>query len=378
MNSLVAIGTGSAYLFSVVITLFPDLFSGKVGKNHVYFDTAAVIITLILFGRWLESKAKSRTGSAIKKLTELKPEKAVVIRNGESREIDLDELVTGDLVIVKPGGNIPADGIVKKGFSSVDESMISGESIPVEKGAGSGVIGGTINLNGNFEFEVTAVGGSSMLGQIIKMVEEAQGSKAPIQKLADKVSAVFVPVIIVIAIITFTGWLTLNSDNGINTALLNFVAVLIIACPCALGLATPTAIIVGMGVGAQNGILIKNGESLELGNKIQTIILDKTGTITEGKPKVNFVYSDEINENEFIKMAASLEMKSEHPLAKAVVEYFNSKDLESYEVDDFKSHTGFGLSGKVNGERIIIGNRHLMEQYDIKTGHFIERENDLL
>ncbi len=378
MNSLVAIGTGSAYLFSVMMTLFPNLFSNEINSNHVYFDTAAVIITLILLGRWLESRAKSRTGLAIKKLIELKPETAIVIRKGNETKINLEELVTGDIVIVKPGDKIPADGIIRKGFSSVDESMITGESIPVEKYVGSKVIGGTINTNGSFDFEVTAIGDNSMLGQIINMVEEAQGSKAPIQKLADRVSSIFVPIIILIAIATLIGWLIFGSENGINTALLNFVAVLIIACPCALGLATPTAIIVGTGLGALNGILIKNSESLELGDKIKTIIFDKTGTITEGKPKVYSVFVNGINEDEFIKIIASLELRSEHPLAKAVVDYSKIKRQDSYEIDDFESYAGFGLTGKVNGNKLIIGNRQLMEQHSVKTEELTEKENEFL
>jgi Cu+-exporting ATPase len=378
MNSLVAIGTGSAYLFSVMMTLFPNLFSNGIQANHVYFDTAAVIITLILLGRWLESRAKSRTGLAIKNLIELTPETATVIRKGNERKINLEELLLSDIVIVKPGDKIPADGIIKKGFSSVDESMISGESIPVEKNIGSKVIGGTININGSFEFEVTAIGDKSMLGQIIRMVEEAQGSKAPIQKLADKVSSIFVPIIILIAIVTLIGWLIFGTEYGINTALLNFVAVLIIACPCALGLATPTAIIVGTGLGAQNGILIKNSESLELGHKIKTVIFDKTGTITEGKPKVYSVFVNGINEDEFIKIIASLEMRSEHPLAKAVVEYSKISLQDAYTVDDFESYSGFGLTGKVNGKKIIIGNKQFMEQHSVKTGHISKKENEFL
>jgi len=378
MNSLVAIGTGSAYLFSVMMTLFPNLFSNGNYANHVYFDTAAVIITLILLGHWLESRAKSRTGLAIKNLIELKPETAIVIRNGNQRKINLEELVISDIVLVKPGDKIPADGIIKRGFSSVDESMITGESIPVEKNIGSKVIGGTININGSFEFEVTAIGDNSMLGQIIRMVEQAQGSKAPIQKLADKVSSIFVPIIILIAITTLFWWLIFGSGDGINTALLNFVAVLIIACPCALGLATPTAIIVGTGLGAQNGILIKNSESLELGHKIKTVIFDKTGTITEGKPKVYSVVVNGINEDEFIKIIASLEMRSEHPLAKAVVEYSKIRLRDSYAIDDFESYSGFGLTGKVNGTKILIGNKQLMKQNSVKTEHLSKEENEFL
>ncbi|MCW8960760.1 MAG: heavy metal translocating P-type ATPase, partial [Ignavibacteriaceae bacterium] len=327
MNSLVAIGTGSAFIFSTLITLFPKIFSDKSITSHVYFDSAAVIISLILMGRWLESKAKSKTGLAIKKLLELKPQKVLVRRNDVESEIPLDELLIGDIAIVKPGGKIPTDGIMKNGFSAIDESMITGESIPVEKSVGSKVIGGTINKTGSFEFEVTAIGDNSILGQIIKMVEEAQGSNAPIQKLADKIAAVFVPIIILIAIISFFGWLLLSSV-GFSVALMNFVAVLIIACPCALGLATPTAIIVGTGKGAQNGILIKNAESLELAHKIDTIIFDKTGTITTGKPKVSSVFPNGISEEELLRIASSLEQRSEHPLAQAIVNYTKNNGIK--------------------------------------------------
>lgn len=366
MNSLIAIGTGSAYIFSVMVTLFPDLFSSDGKTGHVYFDTTAVIITLILMGRWLESKAKSKTGSAIKKLIELKPQTVLVIRNGEQSEIKIGELLTGDLVIIKPGGKIPADGIIRKGYSIIDESMITGESIPVEKTAGSNIIGGTINRSGTFEFEVTAIGDNSLLGQIIKMVESAQGSKAPIQKLADKVSSIFVPVVILTAILTFAGWLLIGGSE-INHAIINFVAVLIIACPCALGLATPTAIITGIGKGAQNGILIKNSESLELAHKIETIIFDKTGTITKGEPIVSSIYSITIDEADLIKLTASLEQRSEHPLAQAIVNYAKQKNISLSDVQDFESLSGIGVKGKIEGKQLLIGNRALMNENKINT-----------
>ena len=369
MNSLVAIGTGSAFIFSTLITLFPEIFSSEQITSHVYFDTAAVIITLILMGRWLESRAKSKTGSAIKKLIELKPKNVTVLRNRTEEEIDLDDLLIGDIAVVKPGGKIPADGKIKGGFSTIDESMITGESIPVEKSAGSKVIGGTINKTGSFEFEVTAIGNNSVLGQIIKMVEEAQGSKAPIQKLADKIAAVFVPVIILIAITTFLGWLFLGS-GGLNTALINFVAVLIIACPCALGLATPTAIIVGTGKGAQNGILIKNAESLEVSYKIDTIIFDKTGTITTGRPKVSSVYTNRITEEELLRIAGSLEQRSEHPLAQAIVSYTKNNGINLDKPDTFESLTGTGLKGLVNGNEVLIGSSSLMENNSINISEF--------
>jgi P-type Cu+ transporter len=374
MNTLVAIGTGSAYLFSVLVTLFPNLFSSEAAAGHVYFDTTAVIITLILMGRWLEGKAKSRTGSAIKKLIELKPKTVLVRRNGNESEIKIDELMLDDLVIIKPGGKIPADGVITKGYSAIDESMITGESIPVEKVAGSKVIGGTINRSGTFEFKVTALGENSLLGQIIKMVESAQGSKAPIQKLADKVASVFVPIVILIAILTFAGWLIIASNSGINPALVNFVAVLIIACPCALGLATPTAIISGTGKGAQNGILIKNSESLELAHKIETIIFDKTGTITKGEPIVEEVHYNGIDEIELIRLTASLEQRSEHPLAQSIVKYAVQKNISLSDVENFENITGMGLKGTIDGKNLLIGNLALMNKYEIIT----ERLKDII
>jgi Cu+-exporting ATPase len=369
MNSLVAIGTGSAFILSTLITLFPEIFSDKGITSHVYFDSTAVIITLILMGRWLESQAKSKMGLAIKKLLELKPQIVTVRRNEIESEIRLDELLIGDIAIVKPGGKIPADGIIKNGFSAIDESMITGESIPVEKLVCSKVIGGTINKTGSFQFEVTAIGDNSILGQIIKMVEAAQGSKAPIQRLADKIAAVFVPIIILIAIISFLGWLLLSSV-GFNAALINFVAVLIIACPCALGLATPTAIIVGTGKGAQNGILIKNAESLELAHKIDTIIFDKTGTITTGKPKVSSVFTNGITEEELLRIAGSLEQRSEHPLAQAIVNYARNNGIKFNKPERFESLTGAGLKGQVNGNEVLMGNISLMEANSISIKDF--------
>ena len=289
MNSLVAVGTGAAFSFSVLITLFPELILKAGQSPHVYFDTTVVIITLILMGKWLEARAKTKTGSAIKKLIALKPKTALIKTPDGEKIINVSDLKNGDMVIVKPGEKIPADGKIKSGYSTVDESMFTGESFPVEKSAGDKIVGGTINKSGSFEFEVTATGIDSVLGKIITLVEEAQGSKAPIQKLADKVAAVFVPIVIVIAVMTFMVWSMVGGDDAFTKALINFVAVLIIACPCAMGLATPTALVVGIGKGAENGILIKDGEHLELAHKIRTVLFDKTGTITEGKPFVSEV-----------------------------------------------------------------------------------------
>jgi len=371
MNTLVAVGTGSAYLYSTAVTLFPNLFLSANQTSHVYFDTAAVIITLILMGKWLEAKAKTKTGSTIKKLLNLKPEFALIKKNGVEVKVSIDEIKTGDTVLVKPGGKIPADGIVLSGNSVVDESMITGESIPVEKSVGAKVIGGTINKNGYIEFEITAVGDNSLLGQIIRMVEEAQGSKAPIQNLADKVASVFVPVVIVISIVTFIAWTI--SGSSFNTALINFVAVLIIACPCALGLATPTAIIVGTGKAAQLGILIKDGESLETAHKISTIIFDKTGTLTEGRPVLTRIRTNDISEEELLQYAASLEKKSEHPFGESILAAAQKRNLSLFESELLVNTIGRGILGKVNGSEVAAGNISFMNEHSIKIDSWVNQ-----
>lgn len=361
MNSLVAIGTGSAYLFSVFVTLFPESIFSHHQIYHVYYDTTAVIITLILLGKWLETKAKSKTGNALKNLLELQPVTAKVLVDGIETVKSIEDLVLNDIVIVRPGEKIPADGKILKGYSTIDESMITGESIPVEKNVGAKVLAGTINKTGSFEYSVTQTGDNSVLGQIIKLVEDAQGSKAPIQRLADKVASVFVPVIIVIGILTFLGWLLFGADNSFNHALINFVAVLIIACPCALGLATPTALIVGIGKGALKGILFKDGENLETFHKVNTIIFDKTGTITKGKPTVKEIVSFDISQEELLSYIIPAEIKSEHPLAKAIVEYSLTKKIDLKIIDEFESLTGFGIKAKVNNKSILIGSAKLMQ-----------------
>jgi Cu+-exporting ATPase len=365
MNSLVAIGTGAAFIFSLILTLFPELFGKSAGEYHVYYDTAVVIITLILLGRWLESRAKSKTGTAIKKLIELQPKTAIVKENGLEIEKTIDDLKIDDIVVIKPGGKIPADGFITAGFSSVNESMITGESLPIEKKIGSKVIGGTINTTGFLEFRITQIGKNSVLGQIIKLVEDAQGSKAPIQTLADKIASVFVPVVVAIAILTFFVWLFISPSN-ISIALMNFVAVLIIACPCALGLATPTALIVGMGKAAQNGILFKDGESLETLNKADVLIFDKTGTITNGKLVVNNVYTKDIDENEFLSYLSTIESKSEHPISKAILDYTNSRNISKKEVTDFEIEAGQGLKARIDNKIILVGNEYFMNQNNIE------------
>ncbi|HPD33340.1 MAG TPA: heavy metal translocating P-type ATPase [Candidatus Kapabacteria bacterium] len=366
MNSLIAIGAGAAYIYSSINVLFPELFSNLNKSHQVYFDSAAVIITLILFGRWLESKAKSRSGAEIQKLIMLQPQNATIKKDGQYITIPISELQVGSIVAVKPGEKIPADGKIIFGESSIDESMITGESLPVEKTVGNNVIGGTINKSGYIEFEVSKVGNESMLGKIIKFVEGTQASKPPIQKLADKIAEVFVPVVVGIAIITFAIWMFIPSDNQFNIALVNFVSVLIIACPCALGLATPAAVLVGSGLGASNGILIKDSETLEKAKKITTIVFDKTGTLTIGKPQVVKFISFNHSQENFIKYAASLENKSEHPISTAIVEYAKKQNINFSEVEQIKIHSGFGIEGSIDGSHIIIGNESLMKTNNIK------------
>ncbi|NWF50576.1 MAG: copper-translocating P-type ATPase [Ignavibacteriaceae bacterium] len=378
MNSLVAIGTGAAFLYSLLVTLFPELI-GNDSHSNVYFDTSATIITLILMGRWLESRAKGRTNSTIKKLLELKPTLALIKINGDEKEIPIDELQIGDIVIVKSGSRLPADGIVTSGKAFIDESMITGESLPVEKKASSEITGGTINTTGYLEYRVSAIGKNSVLGKIISMVEEAQGSKAPIQRLADKTAAIFVPVVIIIAVITFLFWMFIPESNSLSAALLNFVAVLIIACPCALGLATPTAIIVGTGLAAENGIMIKDAESLESAYKIDTIVFDKTGTITKGKPSVtNFIALEE-DEDKIISFAASVERKSEHPFAKAIIDFASERKINFYDVDNFENVLGFGVKGTIEEKIVLIGNVNFQREagVDISPLKSFMNENDL-
>jgi Cu+-exporting ATPase len=365
MNTLVAIGTGSAYLYSLVVTLFPEFILKQGIEGHVYFETAGVIVTLILLGRLLESSAKKKTRNSIKELIGLKPKTALVQKDGNEVEVKIDDLKIGDTVIIKPGNKIPADGEITEGYSAIDESMITGESVPIEKSKGSKIIGGTINKNGSFKFKVTAVNKDSVLGQIIKLVEEAQGSKAPIQKLVDKIAGVFVPVVIAIAVLTFAVWMIAAGD--FSQALIYFVAVLIIACPCALGLATPTAIMVGTGLGAKNGVLFKNAESLEILNKVNRIIFDKTGTITEGKPKLVNVISIDIEKDELMNIAFNVEKHSEHPLAEAIVNSIETKDNENDDVESFSNYPGMGISALYKNRNILIGNEKLMSEFGIKV-----------
>ena len=361
MNTLVAVGTGSAFAYSTLAVLFPEILGLDPDHAHVYFDTAATIITLLLFGKYLEASAKRRATDAIKKLLGLQPKTARIMRQGAELDIPVADVAAGDIVVVRPGERLPVDGIISKGFSTVDESMVTGESLPVEKQPGEKVIGGTINKFGGLEFKATAVGNQTVLAHIVRLVEEAQGSKAPIQALADRIASVFVPLVIGIALVTFLLWYVVGGEP-FSHALVNFVAVLIIACPCALGLATPTAIMVGTGVGAGLGILIKNAESLERAKAIRTVVLDKTGTITEGKPSVtDIIPLGSFARETVLGHAASLERRSEHPIGQAVAEYAVAAQVSLEETDGFQSHTGMGVTGVVGGDSVVVGNPSFMD-----------------
>lgn len=364
MNSLIAIGTGAAFLYSVVATFYPSFLPQNL--RHVYYDTTAVIITLILFGRLLEARAKGRTSEAIKRLMGLQPKTARVIRYGNEIDLPIEDVQVGEIILVRPGEKIPVDGEVIRGSSSVDESMLTGESLPVRKAPSDMVIGATINKTGAFQFRATKVGKDTMLSQIIRLVEQAQGSKAPIQRMADLVASIFVPIVIGIALLTFVIWYFFGPPPSFVYALITFVTVLIIACPCALGLATPTSIMVGTGKGAELGILIKGGEALETAHKLQTIVLDKTGTITVGAPAVTDVIAlDNFDENEILRLAASVEQLSEHPLGEAVVNSAKERGIKIFQANQFKAIPGHGAEAQVNGAEILIGNVKLMRERGI-------------
>jgi Cu+-exporting ATPase len=360
MDTLIAMGSSAAYFYSLAATFFIE--------GHLYYETAAMIVTLIVLGRYLEARAKGRTSEAIKRLMGLRAATARVIRNGEEKDIPVEEVLVGDLVVVRPGEKIPVDGMVTEGRSAVDESMVTGESMPVAKGPGDEVIGATINKSGSFKFEATKVGKDTVLAQIIRLVEQAQGSKAPVQRLADRVAGVFVPGVIAIGLLTFLGWYLLGGA-GFARALINMVAVLVIACPCALGLATPTAIMVGTGKGAERGILIKGGESLERAGALQAIVLDKTGTITQGRPRVTDVVAHGgSSKDEVLRWAASAERGSEHPLGEAIVQKALHEDLTLAEAQEFEALSGLGIKAHLGGREVLLGNPRLMERegVDIK------------
>ncbi len=361
MDTLIAMGTSAAYLYSVAAILFPSLFSATGQMPELYFDSAAIIIGLILMGKYLEARAKGQTGEAIKKLMGMQAKTARVIRDGQEVDLPMEAVTIGDVVLVRPGEKVPVDGVVLEGRSALDESMITGESIPVEKGPGDEVIGATINKTGSFQFRATKVGKDTMLAQIIRLVEEAQGSKAPIQRLADVISSYFVPAVIGVALLTFAVWWLFGPAPAFTHALLNMVAVLIIACPCALGLATPTAIMVGTGKGAENGVLIRSGEALETAHRIQAIILDKTGTLTQGKPVVtDLLPAEGSSEEELLSLAASAERGSEHPLGEAMVAAARDRALELMDPKEFQAIPGHGIEATVDGRRVVMGNEKLM------------------
>lgn len=362
MDTLIALGTSSAYFYSLLVVL-------GVLQGAVYFDSAALIISIILLGRWLEARAKGRTSEAIKKLIGLQAKTASIILNGAETQIPVEDVAVDNIVVVRPGEKVPVDGVIVEGSSSVDESMLTGESLPVEKKAGDSVIGATLNINGFFKFRATKVGQDTALAQIVKLVETAQGSKAPIQRLADKVAGVFVPVVLGIALLTFIGWYFLSSEAFIF-ALTAFIAVLVIACPCALGLATPTAIMVGTGKGAQNGILFKNAEALELAYRVKTVVFDKTGTLTKGKPVVTeIVPANGFSEAELLSAAAAVERGSEHPLGMAIVQAAESRKITlSDTLEEFEAISGRGIRAKLSGKEVLLGNRQYIQEKGIVIG----------
>jgi Cu+-exporting ATPase len=363
MNTLIAVGTSVAYFYSIIAVIFPSLFATGVLEPHLYFDTSAAIIALILLGRFLEARARGQTSEAIKKLIGMQPKTALVVREGEENEIPIEEVQVGDLILVRPGERVPVDGIVRQGYSSVDESMVTGESIPVEKKVGDEIIGATINKTGSLKVEASRVGKETTLAHIVRMVEEAQGSKAPIQRLADVIASYFVPAVIGIALVTFVVWYFVGPAPALTFAFLNFVAVLIIACPCALGLATPTAIMVGTGKGAEHGILVKNGEALERAHQIKTVLLDKTGTLTRGEPVVtDIITAHSFSQEEALRLAASAEHNSEHPLGEAVVKAALEKKLELSPSSDFNAVPGQGIEALVEGKKLLLGNVGLMKE----------------
>ena len=373
MDSLVALGTGSAYIYSLVLTFtIPEM---PHNTHNLYYETAAIIVTLIMLGKYMESSSKGKTSEAIKKLMELAPDTALLIRDGEEVEVYIDEILEGDVLVVKPGNRVPLDGVVIKGASSVDESMLTGESIPVEKEANDMVIGGSINFNGVLYIRVIHTGENTTLAKIIKLIEDAQGKKAPISKLADKVSSIFVPVVMVIAVVATIMWGLAGAS--LTFVLTIFVSIMVIACPCALGLATPTAIMVGTGLGAHHGILIKSGEALEITHKVNVVVLDKTGTITEGKPKVIDIISQRLDENTLLGLVASCEASSEHPLGIAIVEAAKERGISLKEVESFQSVTGKGIIATLAGQQILIGNARMMEEMQVSLDIFRETADEI-
>ena len=388
MHTLIALGTTTAYGYSVAVLLLdalaaPQFLADRGIETAVYFDTAAIIIALILLGRYLEARARGQTSEAIRRLIGLRPNTAAVVRNGEELVVPVGTVVPGDVIVVRPGEKLPVDGQVTEGYSAVDESMLTGESMPVDKKPGQPVYGATLNTTGSFRFQATKVGRDTALAQIIRLVEEAQGSKAPIQRLADQVAAYFVPAVISFALASFLFWMLLGPAPALTFATLVFVAVLIIACPCALGLATPTAIIVGTGKGAQLGVLVRSAEALEIAHKVDTVVLDKTGTLTTGKPVVTDLVvnpgstNDGFDESELLRLAASAELGSEHPLGQAVVREAQARSLNLESADRFLAVPGQGIEASVNGYTLLVGNETLLRSRDVHLDGLKERAEEL-
>ena len=376
MDTLVALSTGIAFLFSLFNTLYPEFWLQRGLEPHVYYEAATVIITFISLGKLLEERAKSNTSSAIKKLMGLQPKTLHVIRDGQEVEMPIAEVQVGDTIVVRPGEKVPVDGKVSEGSSFVDESMITGEPVPVEKTTGEPVFSGTVNQKGSFRFVAEKVGSETLLSSIIKQVQEAQGSKAPVQKLVDKIAGIFVPVVLAVAVLTFIVWLLVGGEDAFTHALLTSISVLVIACPCALGLATPTAIMVGVGRGAENNILIKDAESLELGYKVNAVVLDKTGTITEGKPVVtDMQWTDEAQATQWKSVLLALESQSEHPLAEAVVVRLKEKGIRPASLTNFNSLTGRGVQATdEDGTTYYVGNKKLLNEHDITLNDSLEQK----
>ncbi len=375
MNSLIMLGSFAAWFYSLLVLLLPSLF--PVGTAHLYFEASAVIITLILLGKFFEERAKGRTSEAIQKLIRLQPKTARIEQNGKSEEIALDAVIPGDTVLVRPGERIPVDGELVAGESWVDESMITGEALPVAKKVGDEVTAGTLNDKGAFSFRATRVGSDTVLAHIIQLVEEAQGSKPPIQKMADQIAAIFVPIVMALAVLTFLLWLLLGPDPSLNYAFVAGVSVLLIACPCAMGLATPTAIMVGSGKGAEMGVLFRKGVAIESLAKVDHILFDKTGTLTEGKPTLTDLHCFDIDEDRLLQLAASLEHQSEHPLARAVIEAAQTRNLELLEVERFQAEAGYGVSGCVDGVEVHIGAQRYMQRLNVDLAAVASRAKTL-
>ncbi len=380
MHTLVAVGTTAAYGYSAFVTLWPRLTTEWGFPQHLYYETAVIIVALILMGRWLEARAKKQTGAAIKALMGLQARTARVVRNGVEQDIPIESVQVGDLVRVRPGEKVPVDGVIHEGHSALDESMLTGESLPVDKDPGDQVIGATLNKTGSFVFRATKVGKDTALAQIVRLVEEAQGSKAPMQRLADRISEVFVPAILVLSALTFVGWMVLyqGPEPRLTLALQAAIAVLIIACPCALGLATPTAIMVGTGKAAEYGILIRGGEALEGARRINTIVLDKTGTLTRGKPAVTgLIATNGITESELLRLAAAAEVGSEHPLGEAIVARAREQGLELPPAEHFQAVSGRGIQALVDGRELLLGNQKMMESYGVHLDGLVQRADEL-